>query len=271
MAFDLLFTSPVLGFPAETLWITLLIFIVAFLYASVGHGGASGYLAVLSFFGFSRSEMASTALILNVLVAGLSFYAYAKSGHFSWRLTWPFILVSIPAAFLGGMLKLSPHSYAMLLAFTLLFAAFRLAWTPNAPKKKSDGSLDLDQQLPETRPVSLKTSLPVGGGIGLLSGMVGVGGGIFLSPVMLLMRWANVKQTSATAALFIVVNALSGLLGRYVSHRIVVGNMLPLLLAAALGGWLGAYLGATRFSSQSLRRLLAFVLLIAAFKLIVVF
>lgn len=255
----------------ETAWLALLIFIVAFLYASVGHGGASGYLAVLSFFGFSRPEMASTALILNILVAGLSFYAYFRSGHFSARLTFPFIIASIPAAFVGGLLKLPPHAYSVLLALTLLFAAFRLSWTPNAPRKLPDGSLDLNQPLPETKPVSLKIGLPVGGGIGLLSGMVGVGGGIFLSPVMLLMRWADVKHTSATAALFIVVNAASGLLGRFVSHGIVIGNLVPLLLAAAAGGWLGAYLGATRFSSITLRRLLAFVLVLAAFKLLVLF
>lgn len=268
MFFDPNFAASLLG---ETGWIALLIFIVAFLYASVGHGGASGYLAVLSFFGFSRPEMVSTALILNILVAGLSFYAYFKNGHFNARLTWPFIVASIPAAFVGGLLRLPPHAYSVLLALTLLFAAFRLAWTPNAPRKLQDGSLDLDQALPAEAPVSLKVSLPVGGGIGLISGMVGVGGGIFLSPLLLLMRWANVKHTSAAAALFIVVNAASGLLGRYVSHRIVVGNLLPLLLAAALGGWMGAYLGAARFSSVTLRRVLALVLLLAAFKLLVVF
>lgn len=247
----------------ETGLLALLVFVVAFLYASVGHGGASGYLAVLSFFGFSRAEMVSTALILNILVAGLSFYAYFKSRHFSWMLTWPFILASIPAAFLGGLMKIPPHAYALLLALTLLFAAIRLSWVPAKPTEQT-----LTQT---TEMVPLAASLPTGAGIGLLSGMVGVGGGIFLSPLMLLMRWADVRRTSATAALFIVVNAIAGLLGRFVSHNLVVGDLLPLLAAAALGGWLGAYLGATRFSSLMLRRLLAFVLLIAAFKLIVVF
>ncbi len=263
----LLAVPPVSSLSPDTALIALLVFVVAFLYASVGHGGASGYLAVLSFFGFSRPEMVSTALILNILVAGLSFYAYFRSRHFSWALTWPFMLASIPAAFVGGLMKIPPHAYSLLLALTLLFAAIRLSWSPGKPTEDTLGQDALSQG----RKVPFTASLPAGAGIGLLSGMVGVGGGIFLSPLMLLMRWADVRKTSATAALFIVVNAISGLLGRFVSHNLVVGNLLPLLAAAAVGGWLGAYLGATRFSSLTLRRLLAFVLLLAAFKLVVVF
>jgi uncharacterized membrane protein YfcA len=244
----------------STLIMSILMFIVAFLYASVGHGGASGYLAVLSFFGFSHAEMASTALMLNILVAGLSFYAYFKGGHFSWRLTWPFIITSIPMAYMGGLVKLPPHAYSLLLAFTLLFAAYRLAMAPKAQQQSSPLAS-------ATKQVPLKISLPIGAAIGLLSGMVGVGGGIFLSPLILLMGWGDVKPTSATSALFIVVNAVAGLLGRFSRHGIVVGNLAPLLLVCALGGWLGAYLGANLFSSLSLRRLLALVLLIASVKL----
>lgn len=255
------FNVDVLPHSAGSWVMFLLMLIVAFLYASVGHGGASGYLAVLSFFGFSHPEMASTALMLNILVAGLSFYAYFKGGHFSWRLTWPFIITSIPMAYVGGLVKLSPHAYSLLLAFTLLFAAFRLAMAPKT-RNADHEVLTMPTQVP------LIVSLPVGAAIGLLSGMVGVGGGIFLSPLILLMGWADVKPTSATSALFIVVNAMAGLLGRFSRHGLVVGNLLPLLLVCALGGWLGAYLGANRFSSLALRRLLSVVLLIAAIKLL---
>ncbi len=243
--------------------ISILIFIVAFLYASVGHGGASGYLAILSLFGFALNEMASTALILNVVVAGLALYEYTRGGYFSWSLTWPFIIASIPAAFLGGLLTVSPQTYGLLLAATLLWASFRLG---GFNLSKNDSAETVQAIKPAEIP--LRFSLPAGGIIGLISGMVGVGGGIFLSPLMLILKWADVKPVAATSAFFIVVNAVAGLLGRVSRGGLIVGDLLPFLLAAVAGGWLGSNLGAQKFSGPTLRRLLAVVLLIAAIKLV---
>ncbi|MBI4549061.1 MAG: sulfite exporter TauE/SafE family protein [Ignavibacteriae bacterium] len=241
-----------------TILISILFLIVAFLYASVGHGGASGYLAVLSLFAFQPKEMATTALLLNILVAGIAFSTYYRAGYFTLRLTMPFILSSIPMAFIGGMIDVSTTIYSILLAVALLFAAYRLTIT-------------IEQVKTNTTIASLNTSvaLPVGGVIGLLSGIVGVGGGIFLSPLMLLMKWADPKQTSATSACFIVLNSIAGLLGRHFEQNFSSGNFLPFVLTAAIGGFFGSRYGTRRFSNLVLRRLLGIVLLIAVIKLLV--
>ena len=238
--------------------ICLLIFFVAALYSSVGHGGASGYLAVLSFFAVSPEKMSTTALMLNVLVAGLATWSYYRAKHLSMKLAWPFILASIPGAFVGGTIRISEKAYFLLLALVLLFAAFRLVFSSHA---------GADQM--SDKPVNPGISLPVGAGIGILSGIVGVGGGIFLSPIMLLMKWASVKHTAAVSALFIVVNSLAGLGGRVLRGSFDVSTSIPIVVAAFAGGLLGSYFGASKFSGLVLRRILGIVLAIAAFKLIV--
>jgi hypothetical protein len=236
-----------------------LFFAVAALYSSVGHGGASGYLAVLSFFSFAPKSMSTTGLILNLFVAGTAFVSFYRAGHFKARFTWPFILASVPAAFLGGMIHLPAQTYAFLLAGALLFAAFRLvvAFRPATPND--------DSKFP-----GLVVALPVSAGIGMISGIVGVGGGIFLSPLILLMGWANPKQTSATSACFIFVNSLAGLAGRFTGGLFEIGLLAPFVAAAFLGGLAGAHLGANLFSSRTLQRALGVVLIIAAYKLLVV-
>lgn len=238
--------------------ISVLVFIVAALYSSVGHGGASGYLAVLSFFAVAPATMGSTALTLNVLVAGVALFSYVRAGHLSWKLAWPFVVLSIPAAFIGGLIHVSEKTYFVLLALALVFAAYRLAMS-------ATGSMEDT----EYKQVKLSASLPAGAAIGLLSGIVGVGGGIFLSPIMLLFRWANAKRTSAIAALFIVVNSLAGLAGRLVKGELAIGIFSPLIVIAFLGGLLGSYFGANRFSGIVLRRLLAAVLVIASAKMVI--
>ena len=238
--------------------ISVLIFFVAALYSSVGHGGASGYLAILSFFGLAPSVMSSTSLILNVLVAGIGVISFFRAKHLSLRLAWPFIALSIPAAFLGGLVQIADKTYFLLLAIALIAAAFRLA-----------GSLRGAESGETLTPPSLAVALPVGAGIGLLSGVVGVGGGIFLSPVMILKRWADPKRTAAVSALFIVVNSLSGIVGRFLRGGFELGAAVPFIAAAAVGGLAGSYVGATKFSGLTLRRVLALVLLTAAFKLVV--
>ncbi|MBI2166410.1 MAG: sulfite exporter TauE/SafE family protein [Chloroflexi bacterium] len=238
-------------------WLALspLFFVVAFLYSSVGHGGASGYLALMALFlSIPSSQMSTTALILNLLVAGASFFFYWRSGHFSGRLTWPFTVASVPAALVGGMLSVEPRVYSGLLAVVLFLAALRLI-------------LALPAGGGGTRQLRLPLAIAAGGGIGLVSGIIGIGGGIFLSPLLILARWADPKRTSATSALFIVANSASGLLGRAAGGTFAMGPLWPIMGATLTGGLLGSYLGSGPFSGPLLRRLLGVVLLLAAAKL----
>ncbi|MBP9698469.1 MAG: sulfite exporter TauE/SafE family protein [Elusimicrobia bacterium] len=233
---------------------TGLTFAVAAVYAAVGHGGASGYLAILSFFGTPHDAMASSALCLNLLVSGVAFAAYARAGHFAWSLSWPFALTSVPAAFVGGLLKISAASYAHLLAGVLVIGGGQLLLkkerTPAAPKK----------YFPRW------VSLGGGAALGILSGMVGVGGGIFLSPLLILSGRAGVKETAATAAFFIFVNSLSGLVARSARGAFhPVPGLSFLFIAALLGGWTGSRLGAGRLVPLWLQRLLAGILFTAAY------
>ncbi len=239
------------------LWLIPSFFIVAFLYAAVGHGGASGYLALFSLFSVVPEEMRVSALLLNCMVSGIAFLMFYRAGHFSWHLTWPFLLASVPFAWLGGMTHLSSSVYKDLLSATLFFAAFRLSLNI-----KSQGT-------PSLRKIPLFAALPLGGAIGLVSGIVGVGGGVFLSPILLFKKWASPKAVSASSALFILVNSLSALLGRFSIGHFRLETSLPFVLSAFAGGLLGAHLGANHFSGVTLRRILSAVLIIAALKLVV--
>lgn len=244
---------------SDPAWLLLLglVFAVAVAYSSVGHGGASGYLAVLSFFGFAPQVMAPSALLLNLLVAGLSFLSYFRAGYFVPRLLWPFLLTSVPFAFLGALLGTSAKVYGLLLAGALIFAAVRLIVA--MPKGGTE---------PLVKPPSLWVALPVGAAIGLISGMVGVGGGIFLSPIILLLGWADAKRTAAASAAFIWINSAAGLYG-HLSRTTVDWSALAWLVGAAFaGGLVGSWLGARRLESIWLRRILGVVLLLAAIKLL---
>lgn len=242
---------------SEVIFIAALIFLIASIYSSVGHGGASGYLAVLSFFAFPREQMAASALCLNLLVAGIAFHSFYKAGYFSWPLTWPFIAGSIPAAFWGGLIKIPPASYDRLLAGALIFAGIRLV-------------LDVEKGTVSVHPPPpLTLALPLGGAIGFLSGIVGVGGGIFLSPLLILFRWADPKKVAATSAFFIFANSASGLWGRCARGSFKIPpDLILLLLAAFLGGIAGSQTGVRRFSNLWLKRVLALVLWMAVIKLI---
>jgi len=240
----------------STLLVSALLFAVAVLYSSVGHGGASGYLAVLSFFAVAPAQMSGTALMLNVLVAGMAAIAFGRAHHLIGRLLWPFVFVSVPAAFLGGYLKVTDRLYFVLLAVGLLAAALRL------------GLMPLRNSHEPTRTLPIAAALPVGGVIGLFAGMIGIGGGVLLSPILILARWATAKQAAAVAAIFIVANSLAGIGGRAARGTLDVMPVLVPLLAAFAGGLLGSHLGANKFSGNVLRRLLAVVLLLAAVKLL---
>jgi uncharacterized membrane protein YfcA len=233
----------------------LLLFpIVAFLYASVGHGGASGYLALMSAFAFPMTFMKPTALVLNILVSGLSFYFYYREKNFKWNLFYPFALTSIPFSFIGGYLKIDAFYYKIILATVLVFAVLRLLGLFGKEKEN-------------LKTINVPMALAFGALIGFLSGLLGIGGGIILSPVLLLMGWATMKQTAAVSALFILVNSISGLFG-FVSQ----GGTLPassglLIGLVFVGGLLGAYYGSTKFNSKVLRYVLSVVIGIAIFKL----
>ena len=237
--------------------LTLLIAIIAFLYSSVGFGGATGYLAVMSQFGIEPNLMATTALLLNVVVAGIAFINYARAGHLEKRLIILFPLASIPAAFIGGYFKVGEDLYFVLLYIVLAYVAARMLFT----RKQSTENTE------ETQAPPLWLALLSGAVIGLLSGMVGIGGGIILSPLIVLMRWGTPKQAASTAAGFIFLNSLSGLLGRTLGGNYAFGQLgawlLPVGIVSALAG---SYFGARKFSSLWTRRLLGVVLLIAVIK-----
>jgi uncharacterized membrane protein YfcA len=233
-------------------------FLIAFIYSSVGHGGASGYLALLSFFAFPHREIASSALCLNVLVAGIAFYIFARNGHFSWALTWPFAVASVPAAFLGGLIRVGRGTYSILLGAVLIYAALRLFFS----FEKTGGG-------PVLPPPPVPAGI-IGFAIGFLSGIVGVGGGIFLSPLLLLLGWCGAKQAAAASAFFILVNSAAGIAGRISSGNFEMSPFLAgLLIAAAAGGLAGARLGAQHLPPLWLRRVLAGVLILACVKLLV--
>jgi hypothetical protein len=242
----------------ELILICIALLVVATLYSSVGHGGGSGYLAVLSLTSFATMEAAwlkQHAWSLNLVVAAITFYHYHRAGHHIPKLTIPFIAASIPFAMLGGYLLVDGVVYDTLLSFALIWAAWRLF---------SIG----DESVFETEPPETRVAAPVGGAIGLVSGVIGVGGGIFLTPVLLLKRWATPKAAAATSALFIWVNSLAGLAGAAASHQLnlEISVLLPFVGAVLIGGFVGSRYGADSAPQSVIRRLLVAVLLVAALK-----
>ena len=240
--------------PEHLLLITFCILIVAFLYSSVGHAGASGYTAVMSLFSLAPAAIKPTALVLNILVACLGTYQFWRAGHFRWGLFWPFAVLSIPCAFLGGYLNLPTHIFKILVGIVLLLSALRFFTAPSADAEPHDPS----------RPVSFV----VGAGLGLLSGLTGTGGGIFLTPLLILMHWARTKTASALSVVFILANSLAGLFGNLTATKTFPAFAWPFAVGVVFGGGIGSYLGSHRFPVVMIKRLLAIVLTIAGFKLI---
>ena len=239
----------------DTVALTLLIFVAALLYSSVGHAGASGYLAAMALFSLAPDVMKPTALILNLLVGTVGTIRFAMAGHFDWKIFAPFAALSVPMAFVGGMMKLPISTYKIILGAVLLFAAWRLVIKP----KINTGEL---------KPVSVPRALIFGAGLGLLSGLTGVGGGIFLSPLLLFLGWADVRKTAGVSVAFILVNSAAGLLGHLASVRNVPPEIVWWAPAALLGGTIGAELGSRRLAPLTMRRLLSVVLVVAGLKML---
>lgn len=233
-----------------------LIFVVALLYSTVGHAGASGYLAAMALFSISPLIMKPTALVLNILVALIGTISFYRAGFFSWPTFWPFVITSIPASFIGGALTLPVPIYKSIVGVVLVYSAARLFFSAGRG----------DQQ--ETSRIPLLAALAIGAVIGLISGLTGVGGGIFLSPVLLLLHWAKTKETSGVAVVFILVNSISGLLGHISSLALVPREIIYFAPAAVAGGWIGTLLGTRVLPVAGIRRWLSVVLVLAGAKLL---
>ena len=234
--------------------IVLSVFLVAVLYSSVGHAGASGYLAVMALLSVAPGATRPTALVLNIFVAVIAAFRFYRAGFFDWRIFASFAATSVPFAFLGGKIVLPTNVHKIVLGAVLLIAALRLAWNFTAEKQIVTPSVWL--------------ALILGAGMGLLAGLTGVGGGIFLTPVLLLTDWTETKKAAGISAMFILVNSISGLLGNYAQISNLPPDVWFWIAAAVLGGIIGSTLGSRRFDSITLRRVLSAVLVIAGLKLI---
>ena len=235
-------------------FLCIAIALIAFLYSSVGHAGASGYIATLTLFGLAATVIRPTALMLNILVATIGSFQFWRAGHFSWKLFWPFAALSIPAAYFGGYLQPSAGILRILIGVVLLFSATRIFFRKKDPE--------------QTNPPSKPVAVGVGAGLGFLSGLTGTGGGIFLTPLLLFCEWAKIRQAAAVSALFILVNSIGGLVGYFTAVHSIPTLGIYLAIPAIIGGTIGSYLGSRRLPPRGIAIFLALVLAIAGCKLV---
>jgi uncharacterized protein len=228
----------------------------AALYTSVGHAGASAYIALMALFGVSAPVMRPTALVLNILVSGFASIRYLRAGLFRWRTVWPVLIGAIPMAFLGGSLHLPGNYYKPLVGVVLIIAAARLLWKAELPN--GDRVSDI--------PIPL--GILIGAGIGFLSGLTGTGGGIFLSPLLLFFGWSETRTASGVVVVFILCNSISGLLGNYSSVQSLPSALPLYAVAVILGASVGTTFGIGRLHTTGILRALGVVLAIAGLKLL---
>jgi len=233
----------------------ILLFLVAFLYSSVGHGGASGYLALMALFSITPDVMKPTALLLNLFVSLTSFIQFYRGKHFNWKIFLPFAITSVPMAFVGGLISVDDNVYKKILCLLLIIPIVRFLFFGNI-------------KVEEIKKPNFILSLIIGAAIGFLSGLIGIGGGIILSPVLLLLKWADMKKTAAISAIFIFVNSLSGLAGQLQKGINFSTDMYAYVAVAFVGGLCGAYFGSLKLNQNFLKYLLAIVLIIASYKLL---
>ncbi len=238
------------------IYLYLAIGLVAVLYSSVGHGGASGYLAVMTIYGLAPAELRSSALLLNIIVSGTAFLSYYFARPVNLKKLIPFLLGSVPAAFLGGLILTATPLYKMLLGGVLIIAVVRLL-------------LSIRNNHYETREIPFLPALVAGTAIGFLSGIIGIGGGILLSPLLILMRWTTIKESACLSAVFIFINSISGLIGVSVTGLHVTSLMTICILVAFTGGLLGSTMGSRLFPAALVKYTLMIVLVVASFKLLV--
>lgn len=238
------------------LFLSIFIFTVAALFSLVGFGGAPGYLAAMALFGIAPMEMKPVALMLNIFVVSIAAVKYIRAGSFSWDLFWPFAVTAVPFAFVGGLVNLPAIYYQPLIGFFLIFAAYYFL--------KDKNSTDYTVKPPVT-PVLLTS----GAGLGFFSGLVGLGGGIFLSPLLIFFKWEKVKNVSGIAAAFILITSLAGMMGFMSSNTMNLPAGLPYwIIAALIGGYIGAEYGSKRIGSQLIKRVLSGVVLVAGVKML---
>jgi uncharacterized protein len=244
---------------ASQLLLAACMFLGAALYSSVGHAGASAYIAAMALFGIPAATMRPTALVLNILVASLGAVRFIGAGLFRWRGCWPFVLGAVPFAFLGGYLQLPGHIHRVIIGVVLLVAAARLLWPKPLPV------------LSHWNDPPLWAAMPAGAGIGFLSGLTGTGGGIFLTPLLIFMAWSEPRVASGISIIFILANSAAGLLGNYAALKSLPAELPLYMLAVLLGALAGTQIGIYRFGREQLLRALGVVLVIAGLKLIGVY
>jgi hypothetical protein len=252
----------------EIVLLSVLILAAAMLYSSVGHAGASGYLAAMALVGIAPEVMKPSALALNILVATITTVRFYRAGCFSWSVFLPFAVSAVPFAFVGGYITLPSSVYKPLVGIALLLAALRLFW--NTPAAAQDDKKPTDREPTDKKPVPLILALLCGAGIGLLSGLTGVGGGIYLTPLLLFMGWAETRESAGVSAAFIFVNSIAAICGHLTSMNTLPSAIPYWAAAAVVGGIIGSEFGSRRLGNLTLRRLLAVVLVIAGLKLILV-
>jgi uncharacterized membrane protein YfcA len=239
------------------LLLSLFIFLVAGLYASVGHGGASGYLALMTLLNMPIATIKPVALMLNIAVSLIAFIQFYRSGFFNKKLFIPLAIASVPAAYAGGLLSIDAHVYKQLLGGLLFISAIRLA-------------MPLKKEAIVIQHLNIVLVVMIGASIGFLSGMIGIGGGIILSPLLILVRYSDIKTTSGISALFIFVNSIAGLLGQMHQGIVFSSSMSVMIAVAIAGGLIGSYIGAKQLNVSLLKKVLAVVLFIASLKLVFV-
>ncbi len=247
---------------ALPLWLPIAFFCIALFYSMVGFGGGSSYLAILALAGISYEYIPAQALICNIVVAGVGFWHFYRAGHFRFKMVLPWVILSIPMAYLGGRIQLNETLFCALLGISLLVVGIYLVY---GTRQLGGSSSEMTYG---TRSRKWLVSLALGAGLGFLAGIVGIGGGIFLSPLLLCLGWANSKEAASTASFFILVNSISGLMGHMHKGGIVLEYILPLALVVFIGGQIGSRLGAYHLSKRFLRNGLAVLVFYVAARLI---